>query len=240
MTALIRSELIQLRTLRSTYVVALGVVALVVALTWGDLSDAKELVSAEQMRSPVLTGAGITTAFVGALLAAARVASEYRYGTIANRALAAPRRTLLLAGKLVTYSTVGMVAAVVAVGIGLATAAAVLSSKDLTLVLDADDAWRVVARVVVAGTLFTTLGAIVGFITRSQQAAVCVVFGEFFAEKLLGGLLGPATEFLPFELLNRILDESAGHAVAAGLALAAMTAALGTVAAVLLKRRDIN
>src|SRR4051812_44423161 len=189
MTAAIRSELVQLRTLRGTYGIGFLVLALIVATTWGELDDAKELVSAHQMLAPLLTAAGISVAFVGALFAATRVAGEYRYGTIAQRALAAPRRVRLLVAKLVTFVGVGFGAALAAVVVGLATTVAVLHGRDLSLVLSAGDGLEIVARVVVASTLFVALGTAVGFITRSQQVAVVVVFAEFFVEKLLGGLL---------------------------------------------------
>ncbi|HEX8104143.1 MAG TPA: ABC transporter permease subunit [Solirubrobacteraceae bacterium] len=240
MTTLIRAELLQFRSLRSTYAVGLLAVLVVVGITWGDLTEAEHLTTAMQKLTPVLTGGGIAMAFVGALLAAARVAGEYRYGTIANRALATPRRVRLVVAKLATYSLVGLAASVAAAGIGLATAALVFAGKDLTLTLGAADVIDVALRVVVVGTLFAAMGVAIGFITRSQQAAAIVVFGDFFAEKLLGAAVGDVAGYLPFGLLNRLLDPSAGHALATGLGLLATTIGLAAGAAVLMNRRDIQ
>ena len=50
------------------------------------------------------------------------------------------------------------------------------------------------------------MGAALGFGTRSQLGAASTVFGVFFAEKLFGSVLGDAASYLPYSLLNSLLD----------------------------------
>ncbi len=121
----------------------------------------------------------------------------------------------------------------------MVTAVAVLGADDTPLVLSARDAAEVTARVVAVGTLFTALGAIVGFLVRSQQAATVAIFGSFFAEKLLADLLEDASQYLPFAFLSQLLDAGGSTALSAGLGLAGLTAALGALATMLLVRRDL-
>ena len=79
-----------------------------------------------------------------------------------------------------------------------------------------------------------------GFITRSQLGAASTVFGGFFAEKLFGSLLGEASGYLPFSLLNSLLklDGPLAPGLAAAV-LAVMAVAVGAVAVVLARRRDL-
>ena len=116
----------------------------------------------------------------------------------------------------------------------------VLESKHLALTLGSSDVLRIAGEVVAGSTLFGMLGVAVGFISRSQAAAIIVVFGTFLAEKLLSGLIGPVHDYLPYALLNSVLDlEGALPAAAATVALAGVAAAITAAAGLLLNHRDV-
>jgi hypothetical protein len=243
MTRLIHAELIQLRTLRSTYLMGAALVALVVSLTAGMLSEigSAELDSAAELRQPMVAAAGILGVIVLTLLAATRTGGEYRNDTIGQRVLAAPVRGRLMASKLTTYALVGAVATAVAFGLGYAITQPMVHAEGLTLGLSAGETLRLGGEVVLTGTLMSMLGVGVGILTRSQTAAVVTVFGTFFAEKLLSDVLGDVAHYLPFQLMDSLLDQP-GAAVSpgvAGLVLAAITATVAGAAALALRRRDI-
>ncbi|HEY8588746.1 MAG TPA: hypothetical protein VIL55_04235 [Naasia sp.] len=240
MTTLIRSEFLQLRTLRSSYATAVTLVVLTVGLAWGDVADSQITDPAEHFASAVLVGAGFVTALVGALFAAARVAGDYRYATIVNRVLATPGRTKLLMGRLVSFSILGILSGLVATALAVVTAAAVLDAEGTAVVVSAGDAAGYVARIVAAAVLFTSLGALLGFLLRSQQAAMVAIFGTFLAEKALASALGDVASVLPFASLNQLLDPTTDGALVAGLVLLATTVGLTGLAAALLRRRDIQ
>jgi hypothetical protein len=240
MTALVRAELVGLHTLRSTYVVPLAVVALAAAIAGFGLSDAgtKGMTTPGELREAVVAGAGIITAVALSIFAAMRVAGEYRHDTITLRLLASPRRARVLSAELLTYGTFALVVGGVALGTALAIAEPQLAAKDLSLALSAG----LVGGVLLAVVLFTLIGVLAGVITRSQPAAVVAVVGAFFAEKIVGLVAADVTAYLPYGLLNPLLglDGATISRGTAALSLAAITAALGVVAYVLLTRRDVT
>ena len=120
MTALIRSQVVQLRTLRSTYVVGATLVALVgliTAVTMGE-AGSPDLRTESQLREPLVASAGIMIAVVMAIFAATRVAGEYRHATIAQRVLAAPQLPRLVVGAIAVHATLAAVVTAAAFGIG--------------------------------------------------------------------------------------------------------------------------
>ena len=242
MTALIRAELTALRTLRSTYAVAAVTILLAAGITWADMADAgtKSLDSARELRDALVMASGLVSALFVALFAALRTASEYRYGTIAQRALASPHRGRMLASRLVTYGGLSALISAAAFGASYLIAGPVLESKHMALQIGSSDLLRITGEVVASCTLFGMLGVAVGFICRSQAAAIIVVFGTFLAEKLLSGLIGPVHGYLPYALLNSVLDlDRAVAPFTAGLALAGIAAAIAMAAGLLLNHRDV-
>ena len=242
MTALIHAQLVQLRTLRSTYLVAGSLVALVALITGITMGEAgtPDLRTESQLREPLVASAGIMVAVVMAIFAATRVAGEYRHATIAQRVLASPRRPRFVAATLVVHAALAALVTAAAFGAGAAIAGPLLASKDLTTGLAGGELAQVGAAVVLAGTTFALLGAAVGFLTRSQAPAVVTLFAVFFAEKLFGGALGPAGDYLPYALLNSLLELDGALSVGlAAFVLTTIAGALCGLAATTAARRDI-
>jgi ABC-2 type transport system permease protein len=242
MTALIHAQFVQLRTLRSTYVVAGTLVALVALITGITMDEAgsPDLVTETQLREPLVAGAGIMVAVAMAVFAATRVAGEYRHATIAHRVLASPQRTRLVAATLMAHATIAALVTAAAFAVGVAMADPLLAPKDLSTGLAGSELAQVSAAVVLAGTVFAVLGAAVGFLTRSPAPAVVTVFAVFFAEKLIGPVLGDIAGYLPYSLLNSLLELDGPVSVAtAALVLVAITTVVSGVAAVTVQRRDV-
>jgi hypothetical protein len=115
-----------------------------------------------------------------------------------------------------------------------------LGSTDFSTGLTGGELAQVGAAVVLAGTTFALLGVSVGFLTRSQAPAVVTVFAVFFAEKLIGPMLGDASGYLPYSLLNSLLELDGPLTVgAAALALTATAVALSCLTATAVVRRDV-
>lgn len=240
MTAIVRAQIVGMRTLRMTYAVPAALIALIAFVTAGTFLEAggRDLTSPEQLREPVMAGLGIFVAVGLALLAAARMAGEYRYRTITPRSLAAPRRTALFGSAILVYGAfalaVGTVAAAVAIGIAQPMA----SAKHLTLGLTVAD----VAAGLLAVLLFTVIGLSVAVIVRSQPATVLLLVGAFFAERLLSLALGQLTAYLPYSLLTPLLGLQGATVsrTTAALTLTGITLALAAVASVVITRRDVT
>ena len=134
MTALVHAQLVGLRTLRSTYLVAgilIAVVAIVTGVTMHEAGSA-DLRTESDLRDPIVAAAGIMGAIIMAVFAATRVAGEYRHDTIAQRVLAAPRRARLVVASLVVHGAFAAVVTGAAFLVGAALAGPMLAGKDLT------------------------------------------------------------------------------------------------------------
>lgn len=239
MTRLIHSQLIGLRTLRSTYAVLAGIVGAVLVMVLADLGTnlGKAYVDPPEVREPVLIAVGVIVTIIVCVFAATGVAGDYRHRTITQRLLGAPRRSGLLLANLVTYTAFALVTGVAAMALAVAIAQPLVSSKHLSLGLTT----AIVAGPVIAVPLFAVIGVGLGTICRSQTAAILVIVGWFPAERLLGLALGDGAAYLPYGLVNQLLGlEGAtlgrGTAVLCLIGYATATAAVAAV----LTRRDIN
>jgi ABC-2 type transport system permease protein len=241
MIALVRSELLKLRTLRSTAWAAAGLLAitlLTAGLATGDAGQ-KGYRTAAQLRETILA-VGYAAVFFLAVLGAIAAAGEYRHGTISQRFLANPARGRVLAGKLAAYFIVGTGTALVVTAVASALGQAVVSSKGYTLDLG-DAGLRLAAGIVVATAFAAALGVLVGSLTRNPTTAMVAIFGTWIAEKIAGDWLGSAAQYLPFHLIENVLGLTPSLAWGyAALALAGVTAALAVVALRVFLPRDVT
>lgn len=224
MIALVRSELLQLRTLRSTWLVPLTLLGLVALITGASTEDMGKPggMTPTELREPLVAPAGVMSAIAIALFAAIRVGGEYRYETITQRFLAGSRGRVLFA-KVVTYVVVGVALAVAAIGLGLAIAGPAASGKGLTLDYDAAGAASLFASVACGAALFAALGVGITFITRSPTAGLLIVIGLFPAEKIASLLLGDYAAYMPYGLLQSLIDQGGTASPGIGAALLALT-----------------
>ena len=240
MITMLRADLVRLRTLRSHHVVVAVLLGLVGLITFGSMSDAGTggFDSPAEIREPVTASVGILVAVVLALFAATRVAGEYRYGTLGQRLLAAPRRGRLLLATMTTHGVLGLALGAASLGVAAAIAAPMLAGKDLSMELSGP----IVASVLLATVAFSLIGVACGVIFRSQPAAVMVIVGMFVVEKLIGMFIGGAGAYLPYGLLTPLLRLE-GATIGAGpaaISLVVITAALTGLAFVLFNRRDVT
>jgi ABC-2 type transport system permease protein len=234
MTALVRAELLKLRTLRSTAWAAASLLVITVltgTLAMGDAGE-KGYRTPSELRETVIA-IGYVAVFFMVVLGAVAAAGEYRHRTISQRFLVSPDRGRVLAAKLAAFGLVGFVTALFVTVLGGGLAELVVSSKGYTLDL-ADGGLRIAAGAGLAGALAGMLGVVAGFLTRNPTTAVVVIFGAWMVEKI-AGVPGPFT--LAESVLG--LESPLSLGVAAGL-LAAVTAALAVVAQRVVIPRDVT
>ena len=241
MIALVGSELLKLRTLRSTAWAALGLLAIALLISGLALGDAGErnLRTPEELRDTILA-VGYSAVFFLAVMGAIAAAGEYRHRTISQRFLVSPGRHRVLIAKLTAYALVGIATAVVITAVSAALGEAVVSSKGYTLDL-ADGGLRMTAGIVLATAFAGMLGVVVGALTRNPTTAMVAIFGAWIAGKIIGDWLGDAAQYLPFSLVETVLG--LGGVISwgyAALALAGLTAALGVLAQRVFVRRDVT
>lgn len=244
MTALVRSEILKLTSVRTLrWMVPAQVLLFTMAASGAVVSGAltaEELATETGLRQ--LLAHGGVGAILSLCLGITLSAGEFRHGTAVDTFLSEPRRERVLAAELAAGSLVGLavgaVMAVSTVGVGLAWCTARDVSMDWSI------AGRCALGVLLWQALFTVLGVGVGALVRSQVAAiVTAVAWLYVAEVALGQLLSSVARWLPTAAASAL-----GHApgdwllpqVGGGLVLAGWTlvAALGAVVVSL--RRDLT
>lgn len=218
MTRLIRTELLKLRTMRLSY----GLLAIAAALTaLFSLLENNQAGAAGSGLPPISTADGlrtVTTVTGFAMLFAAVLGSivangEFRHATATLTYLTTPRRGRVLAAKAVTGACVGclfgLVAGILATGVGLLFAAAHGDHIALTAGTLAGHA----AGAVVGGALLGALGAGIGSMVRSQLATVIGIFvWAIVIESLLGGLFTSIRPYLPYTAATTLAGARLGNA----------------------------
>ena len=193
MKALLRAELIKLRTTRTFVVLtaaALAISLLVVVLTttlqdeWTE-DDARDLFTSD------FTGLFIL------LLGVMGMAGEWRHRTITSTVLAAPRRLRLLSAKTISYAVAGIAISLIVTVTIMAIGTLILSARDLpTAGLGdlADVLWR---NLVVAAYL-GAFGVCIGGLIRNQIVAIVgLLLMTFAIEPAVIGLAPEVGKFGP-------------------------------------------
>lgn len=176
MSALLRAELLKLRTTRTFVALvgsALALSLLVVLLSTTIGSDYPE----EEVETLFLSD--FTGLFI-LLLGIVGMAGEWRHRTITGAILAAPDRVRFTAAKLLAYAVAGIVLSLVVTVSIMLVGSVVLSARDeITLDLGAlaDILWRNLLIAALAGAL----GVCIGGLVRNQVVAVVGVLVLSFA-----------------------------------------------------------
>jgi ABC-2 type transport system permease protein len=246
MTRLIRAEALRLCTARTYWLLATAAIALIagaVALTavatsyTGGGSPARQVLA--------IAGLAQTVALLAGVLS---VTGEYRHKTITSAVLITPRRTPLLAAKLITLAAAGLAFGLAATGIAITLP--LLAARHISAGVSGAGAAAIIAGGAVATALAAAFGIGVGAIIRNQAGAVIAVLALLYvAEPLLGfvphlgtaiqqyglgGLAAAATHTAGFPSSAHLLGQPAAELVLAGYATAALLAG-----AALLRRRDV-
>jgi ABC-type transport system involved in multi-copper enzyme maturation permease subunit len=243
-TAQLRAELLKIRTTRTTVVLALSLVALVLLIVVPTVlvGSAEELADEQNQRG--MLGLGSLAGLFGALVGLLLVTSEFRYGTIRPTFLVAPRRGRVIVAKVLAGLLAALLLGAIGVAISFTTARLLLAAQDATLLLDADEAVVLVIGTIVACGFWGATGAAVGTIVRNQVGAVVgllawifVVEGVLFlVAPSFGRLLpGPAGQAITGDPNEDLLSPAAGGAVLVG-----WTVVLTAIGIALVERRDVD
>ena len=249
MTRLLRAEALRLATTRAYWLLAAATTALIASWIAGSAAATSFTAGASPART-VLAIAGVaqTVALLTGVLA---VTSEFRYSTITPAVLITPRRTPLLAAKLITLAAAGLVFGLATTGTAAAIALPVLAARHIPASISGTQAAAIIAGGAIATALFAAIGVGVGAIIRNQTGAIIAVLALLYvAEPLLGfiphlgaaiqryglgGLAAATTHTTGFPASAHLLAQPAAALVLAGYATLALLAG-----ASLLKRRDIT
>ncbi len=193
MTALLRAELLKLRTTR-TFVALVGVslaLSLLVVVLTGVLS---RRISADEARD--LFTADFTGLFI-LLLGVIGMAGEWRHRTITGTVLAAPNRLRLMVAKTLSYAAAGALLSLIVTLTIMCVGTVILTVRGFDTVALAD-LIDVLWRNLVVAALVGALGVGVGALIRNQIVAIIgVLILGFVIEPALFGLAPDVARFGP-------------------------------------------
>jgi len=211
-TALLRAELLKLRTTRTIYgylllLVVLSALRAVVLATSAHIFDLEDPSYQRDLLSQSVA-APLTALLIGIL----SVTVEWRHGTITRTLLVSPRRWRMLVAKEVNASLVGVLLALLGVAVTISVAAPILSRDGSPFVVDGPFLTRI-GDIVLASALWGALGVGVGALVQHQAGALVgtilwVAIVESLADPLLQWAGAPGiADVLP----RHALDALAGH-----------------------------
>ncbi len=184
MTALIRTELLRLRTARATW--GLLAVGLVLTLGWaaavlGNVGGVGAAAPGSvELRAAVLGGSGLGLYCV-LLLGVVMVTGEFHHRTVTATFLVTPHRWRVLAAKAAAGALVGSLGVVVFLA-GAWTLGMLVGGVDATL----DGALlELTARSMLVAACWALLGVAVGSVARNQTLAVVLPLGWFLLVETL-------------------------------------------------------
>jgi hypothetical protein len=182
-------------------------------------------------------------ALFAGLVGALSITGEIRHGTIRPTFLITPRRSRVIAAKIVAGGLLGIVFGLVAVALAVGAGSAALAGRGIPIRLDGGDYTLLPLGGIAAAALWAPIGLGLGALLRNQVATLFAIFvWLFFVENLLTDRVPGAGRFAPGAAAVAItgLDRGTLLAPALGALLLALyagaTAAAGTIATL---RRDV-
>ena len=249
MTALVRSELLKVRTTRGWWaylIVLVGLVGIGTAAEVGSRSVDER--SGLDFQFALVDLVGIAS-LLAIILGITIVTTEFRHGTITPTLLATPGRGRVLAGKAIAGVLVAAFFAVLAFAVIAAVASVWVSIDGGDLQLADSEVAERAAKTLLGVILWLLMGAAIGSVVHNQVSAlVGSLLWLFLVETLLVGLFSlldveGLAEYLPFHAIDGADGSGGDNLLDYGPALAVTCgwiAALGAAGFWRTRRRDIT
>ena len=249
MIAVVRSELLKIRTTRGWFAYLVVLVALVGIGAAAEVgSRSLDERSGLDFQYALVDLIGISS-LLAIILGITIVTTEFRHGTITPTLLATPGRERVLAGKAIAGVLIAILFAVLAILVVLIVASIYTSIDGGQLELADGDVVERTATNVLGVVLWLLMGVAIGTVVHSQVAAlVGTLVWLFLVETLLVGLFSlldvdALEEYLPFHALDGADGTGGDNLLSYGPALAVTCgwiALLGAAGVVRTSRRDIT
>ena len=249
MTAVVRSELLKIRTTRGWWAYLVVLVALVGIGAAAEVgSRSLDERSGLDFQYALVDLIGISS-LLAIILGITIVTTEFRHGTITPTLLATPGRERVLAGKAIAGVLIAILFAAMAIIVVLVVASIYTSIDGGQLELADGEVVKRAATNVLGVVLWLLMGLAIGSVVHSQVAAlVGTLVWLFLVETLLVGLfslldIDAVQEYLPFRALDGADGTGGDNLLSYGPALAVTLgwiAVLGAAGAVRTSRRDIT
>ena len=243
MIALVRSELLKLRTTRTALGLIAGMVGLIVLITLlnGLVTDDPYLLERKN-QFQLLANGSIASAFA-AILGVLSLTTEIRHGTIRPTFLAAPARTRVLVAKLIAIGVFGLVLGAFGIGLSYALGTICMDARHATSLLTGSDIALLFGGAIAATVLWGVFGVAIGAVVRNQVGAlVGLLIWSLFVESILFALVPSVGRFLPGQASSVLTQIDTPHqlSVTAGvLVFVAYIVVTAVAGAFVTERRDV-
>jgi hypothetical protein len=248
-SALIRAELLKVRTTRGWYAYLVVLVLLSGFASAADVGSSEDFLRGTLEFQVGLVEAAGFAGLLALILGITAVTVEFRHGTVTPTFLTTPVRERVLAAKAVAVALVALLFFLVSLVVIAAVAVTWLTIVDAQLHLGSGELWERIGETALGAVLWGLIGVAIGSVVHSQVAAlVGTLIWIFVVENLLWALLGwrdldGVASYLPFRALDAadgtggedLLSYGGGVAVSLG-----WIAALGTAGVLRTRRRDIT
>lgn len=244
MSALLRAELLKVRTTRSAWVLLGAMVLLTVGAVIGAVVVAGNLdldLSTEEAVRRVLHVSGSGAVFV-LVLGVMMSAGEHRHGTATETFLTTPNRWRVLVAKVIVATGVGAAFGLVAAGAALGAATHAYGMRGEALDLGAAGGWSILGGAVLYAAIFGALGAATGSLVRNQVTAIVAwMVWIFAAEQVVLGIVPGLGRWLPAAAGRALVRDPASDLLgqpSAAVVLVVYASAIMAVGAFVERRRD--
>jgi hypothetical protein len=177
--AVLRAELLRLRTVRAPYFMVL-VVLLAVVSNAIPLGNAYGLSPGELTSN--LRGLLQIATFFAAVSAALGVGAAFQRGEVAVTYTAHPRRGVVAAGHSIAYAGIGAVLAALGAAVATAIMLPLAAGNGVVSGLSGPQLTSMIAATAVCGAIFGAIGALVGTALRNSTSAVVAVVAVQFLD----------------------------------------------------------
>jgi ABC-2 type transport system permease protein len=211
-SALLRAELLKLRSTRTAF--GMAIAAALVAVLPAILLIAflpKGTISGDEARAVLIAGSSLV-AYIVLVFGILGMTGEYRHGTITYTYLATPRRGRVMIVKLLVYAVVGCLAMLLALLLANLIGLIGLPIRGVSYPAPDGAALADYARQIVTAGLITAFGVALGALFRAQVVTVAgTLIWALMVEPLIVAFKPHIGTWLPFNVFSQVISLTIGN-----------------------------
>ena len=236
----LRSELLKMRTTRTTAALLLAAAAVtLLGASVEGLSRTLHELAQEHAQRTMFSAAGSSVVLFSTLAGLITATSEFRYGTIRPTLLVQPRRRVVLAAKLIAAALAGMLFAVTCLAVAFGGGLAILAARDGNVALTSTHTLILVFGPIAASAVGGMLGVAIGTLIRNQVGAIVAVAAYAFAiDAVLFSAVASVGRFLPGKASDALAGLPTEHLLTPGIGAAVYACWTTAFIAIAIARND--
>jgi ABC-2 type transport system permease protein len=217
MTDQLLAELRKMRSTRTNLGLLAGMVTLILmtVLLNGFIPKSHELATHDNQHA--LLSAGTSAALFAALIGVMAITSEFRHGTIRPTFVVTPKRTRVMAAKLITSLFMGVLFGLAAIALSFGVGYAILTIRGIPFELTTGHViWLLVGTPAMTAA-WAGLGVGIGAIVRNQVFAIIgLIAWAMIVDNLLRGLVPSIGGYTPVGASAALVADPTDYVLAAG------------------------